>query len=339
MDKRVVFAVAGSGKTTMIINHLDITKRSLIITYTRNNYQNLREGILKKWGYIPENIKIFTYFSFVHSFCYKPFLSYTFKTKGLNYNPNLNRFAKGNKQYIDQYNRLYSNRITKFITNNGVISLIIERLEKYFDSMYIDEVQDFGGNDFNFLKNIIPSNINMLFVGDFYQHTFDTSRDGAVNKNLHKNLDSYLKEFEQLGVLVDTESLIKSYRCCPKVCDFVSENLLIPIESHNQEGTDILYINSKEEAHKIFNENSIVKLFYREHYKYNCYSRNWGDCKGEDKYENVCVVLNKTTDLLYRKNKLNKLATMSKNKLYVAITRTRRQLYFIPYNLIDEFKQ
>ena len=38
-----------------------------------------------------------------------------------------------------------------------------------------------GGRDFNFLEAIMEANINMLFVGDFYQHTFDTSRDGATN--------------------------------------------------------------------------------------------------------------------------------------------------------------
>ena len=41
MDKRVIFAVAGSGKTTYIVNNLFPEKRSLIITYTKNNYNNI----------------------------------------------------------------------------------------------------------------------------------------------------------------------------------------------------------------------------------------------------------------------------------------------------------
>ena len=51
MDKRVILAVAGSGKTTYIINQLDLNKRSLIITYTTNNIENLRTGVIKKFGY------------------------------------------------------------------------------------------------------------------------------------------------------------------------------------------------------------------------------------------------------------------------------------------------
>lgn len=41
MDKKVIFAVAGSGKTTYIINGLSADKRSLIITYTTANYYNI----------------------------------------------------------------------------------------------------------------------------------------------------------------------------------------------------------------------------------------------------------------------------------------------------------
>ena len=32
------------------------------------------------------------------------------------------------------------------------IGIIRENFEKYFDAVYIDEIQDFGGNDFNFIK-------------------------------------------------------------------------------------------------------------------------------------------------------------------------------------------
>lgn len=46
MDKRVIFAVAGAGKTTYIVNRLSRGKRSLIITYTNANYNNLRKKII-----------------------------------------------------------------------------------------------------------------------------------------------------------------------------------------------------------------------------------------------------------------------------------------------------
>ena len=76
MDKKVIFAVAGSGKTTHIVNSLTDNKRSLIVTYTTANYENLRKKITAKFnGVWPANITLMTYFSFLFSFCYKPFLS------------------------------------------------------------------------------------------------------------------------------------------------------------------------------------------------------------------------------------------------------------------------
>jgi len=49
MDKTIIFAVAGSGKTTHIVNGLSANKRSLIVTYTTGNYDNLRIKISKKF--------------------------------------------------------------------------------------------------------------------------------------------------------------------------------------------------------------------------------------------------------------------------------------------------
>ena len=57
MDKRIILAVAGSGKTTYIVDSLSTKKRSLIITYTISNLENLSKKILNKFdNRWPENI-------------------------------------------------------------------------------------------------------------------------------------------------------------------------------------------------------------------------------------------------------------------------------------------
>lgn len=72
MDKRVIFAVAGSGKTTYIVNELSLEKRSLILTYTDGNYDNISRKILAKFGgRWPNSVTLMTYFSFLYNFCYK----------------------------------------------------------------------------------------------------------------------------------------------------------------------------------------------------------------------------------------------------------------------------
>lgn len=338
MDKRVIFAVAGSGKTTFLINQLNETERFLLVTYTNNNVHNLRTGIIKKFGYFPSNIKLYSYYSFLYGVCYKPFLHDKLGTKGINYDSMPSRFAKSNTRayYIDKYNRLYSARISKILFTTEEYKNVIERVSKYFDYLFIDEIQDFGGNDFNLLKEISKASVKLTYVGDFFQHTFDTSRDGNTNSTLHENLGKYINEFQKMGITPDTMTLSKSYRCSPTICKFITDTLSISIESHREDETTVQFIENMDRVNEIFSDHSIVKLFYREHYKFDCFSRNWGDSKGEDKYYDVCVVLNKSTLEKYNKGKVNELPPTTKNKLYVALSRAKNNLYLIPYNLINE---
>lgn len=60
MDKSVVFAVAGSGKTSRLVASLDEEQRFLIVTYTESNHDNLRSKIIQRFGYFPTNISLYT---------------------------------------------------------------------------------------------------------------------------------------------------------------------------------------------------------------------------------------------------------------------------------------
>jgi hypothetical protein len=333
MDKRVIFAVAGSGKTTYIINKLTLGKRFLIITYTNNNIQTLRTCIIKKFGYFPSNIRLQSYFSFLHSFCFKPLLSNRIRSKGINWHQppaftfKLNR---NNRQfYLDKNSRLYNNRIAKLCETRKVLTDINNRIEKYYDYLFIDEIQDFGGHDFNLLKSIVTVNCEILFVGDFFQHTFDTSKDGTVNQRIYDDYDSYKELFQNMGLLVDTTTLKNSYRCSRTVCDFIQNSIGIPMSATSERISDVKFINNQPDIDNIINNNVIVKLFYQEHYKYNCYSQNWGSSKGIDHFNDVCVILNKNTKKVFDKGEISSLPQQTKNKLYVACSRARNHLYFI----------
>ena len=212
----------------------------------------------------------------------------------------------------------------------GALVKVLARLEKYFDNLLIDEIQDFAANDFNFVLELANANIKKTFVGDYYQHTFDTSRDGSTRKNLHKRgLDAYLSEFDKVGFEIDTESLKKSYRCSPAVCEFISEQIGIDIESHRTDDTTVKIIEDIETVRALYEDDSKVKLFYEGYAKYGCNSNNWGRCKGLNKYEDVCVVLNDKSYGLFKEGKLHNLPDGSKNKLYVACSRANRDLIII----------
>ncbi len=234
MDKRIVLAVAGAGKTTEIVEKVNYDDKTLIITYTESNYNNIKKRIINKFKEIPSNIRIYTYFTFLYKFCFSP-LKKDVYTKGIEYNPVKNRFLSSNclEYYMNKSNRkMYHSRLAK-LCNERMIQDIIRRVEKYFDNIYIDEIQDFSGHDFNFITSIIKSNCSIFLVGDFYQHTYDTSRDGSVNKNLYNDYLEYINKFRVAipEIIIDNTTFIKSKRCSKEVCAFIKEKLNIDMES------------------------------------------------------------------------------------------------------------
>jgi len=334
VDKRVVLAVAGAGKTTFIIDQLEEISKALLITYTENNTRNLRQRIINKFGYIPKGIKILSYFSYIYSYCLKPLYGYELNLKGINFiqstPPQIIYTKKDSKEhYIDSENRIYSNRISKMILEKGLMPAVLTRLERYFNAIYIDEIQDFSANDFNFVCELSKLSCKVILVGDFYQHTFDTSRDGNTQRRLHSCIDYYTKKIKDSGYKLDELSLSKSYRCPPDICKFVTDNLGINIESHGNTFGTVRLIEDKNEIEGIFNDDSIIKLFYRSSNKYPGNTDNWGNVKGLDDFDNVCVVLNKNTMMKYHSNSLTSLKPTTKNKFYVACTRAKKNLFFI----------
>jgi DNA helicase-2/ATP-dependent DNA helicase PcrA len=340
MAKQLIFAVAGSGKTTKILDSISDDQRSLIITYTTENLRSLESSLIERYGCVPEFVSLQSYFSFLYKFCFRPVFSYKLRDNSYTWDTP-HTFPTKNKtgHYITKNRYLYANRVAKFIVEKGAVGTVVARLEKYFDNVFVDEVQDFAANDFNLLLELVKADIDMLFVGDFYQHTFDTSRDGNIRTSLHKKgAESYLKEFEKAGVEIDIKTLNKTHRCSPTVCKFITDQIGIPIESIREDETNVVIVDEKDQALELCRDDTKVKLFYQNSAKYDCYSNNWGKCKGLNKYVDVCVVLNLKTSKLFREGKLSELADSTKNKLYVACSRANRSLYILDESHLSEFK-
>lgn len=343
MDKRVVLAVAGSGKSSEIINRIKADSRVLVVTYTENNTKQLKRRIIQKFGFIPEGVRVYTYFTFLYSFCFRPLFSYELGIKGISFHHPNKRvlFSKKNSRehYIDNTDRIYHHRIAKLILESGEVRKVSERIEKFFDLVLIDEVQDFAANDFNLLCELAKTNVSLLLVGDFYQHTFKTSIDGNVQKNLHSDFERYCQKLVKAGYELDLDMLSHSYRCSPTLCEFVSNEIGITIASHRTDEVEIKELDAQPDIEWICNDDAIIKLFYQNSNKYSCYSDNWGATKGLDDFDDVCVVLNASSLESFRKGELHKLATTTRNKLYVACTRAKKNLYFVDEKLLKGFKR
>ena len=66
MDKRVILAVAGAGKTYHICHTIDPRKRNLILAYTNENIHNIQKELCDAHGMIPELTTVMTFDSFVY---------------------------------------------------------------------------------------------------------------------------------------------------------------------------------------------------------------------------------------------------------------------------------
>lgn len=331
MDKKLVLATAGAGKTAQIIDSLSETERNLVITYTNANQKNILSRIPVA---LRENTKVMKLHSFFYQHLCLPFLFKRMGLKGISLDRahrNTFRLKRSNPAfYMGRDRRVYIQRLSQLVINKVGVEKIQARMTQFFPHVFIDEVQDVGGYDFDLMEIILGSNVNTLCVGDFYQFTYSSNQDGAKNKSLMNDFDKYLNRFKKMGVDVDTKSLSKSWRCGESICEFVREELGINISSHQSFSSKVELVEEKDRIAKIFNDDNIVKLFYQNSKKFDCFGMNWGDSKGEDRFSDVCIMLNKGTHNALKKGTLSQLNTLTRNKLYVALTRARKTVYLIP---------
>ena len=132
---------------------------------------------------------------------------------------------------------------------------------------------------------------------------------------------------------MDLGSLVKSHRCAPAVCQFIRDRIGVYIQTHSEREATISFIDNQHEADQIHARSDVVKLFYQKHARYGCRSQSWGGSKGDDSYHEVCVALNDTTLKAYRKGGPMELAGITRNKLYVALSRSRGNVYLVPEKL------
>ncbi|HEO6583776.1 TPA: RNA helicase [Streptococcus agalactiae] len=344
-NKRLIHAVAGSGKTTKIIDSIDPRKRNLIITYTETNQNILRAKLIEKLGHIPETTFIYGVFEFLYSFCLVPYLGK--RPKGINFDYETQGQFDNNS--IDAAGRVIQNQLSKSLIRGSLIynkkiiefdNSYLERIDKFFDCIFVDECQDFEADDFDWLLSLSNLKAEVLLLGDFYQKTFSTSRRGNKGKGIHSSFENWIRFISDSGFGIDLSSMSKSYRCTKIVCDFIVENLAIEISSQLEEmySSQITLIDSQNKIESIMTDDNIIKLFYQKSYDYNCKSQNWGDSKGSE-YENVCVVLNPTTYKLFASNRLTELTSQTKSKFYVACTRTRGNLYFVKQSDLGKYRK
>ena len=203
-----IHSLAGSGKTTRLVKYaLKFKNKKIIITtYTNKNLEEIKKKFYEINGFIPSNINITTWYTFLLDECCRPYQ----KLMGINDRINNIFFVQGDparfiperdtkRHYFNKEGAIYSDKIAKFAfkcMNKG--SNIINRLEKITDYLFIDEAQDLSGFDFDILDKILTSNVKIIMVGDSRQNTFNTSNTNK-NKKHTNNIYGWFKQKQGEG--------------------------------------------------------------------------------------------------------------------------------------------
>ena len=334
---RFMIACAGSGKTTHIIEDIQkhLSQKILVLTYTNENYNTIREKLIKKFGYIPDSVKVYTWFTFLLNECARPYQNPLYNRRITNIQfvqQQSTRYVSKDSMeyYFTKGDRIYSDKISDFICrrNEETGGMVINRLERSFQRIYIDEVQDLAGYDLDLLRLLLESAIIMTAVGDHRQCIYQT-HPSLKNKQFRKEkIIEQIRQWESEGLCV-LEEKNESHRSNQMICDFA--NLLYP------EMSPSVGLNTKITGHDgvFYVHSDHVPEYIREYkvqpLKYNARTTvealNFGVSKGKT-YDRVLIYPNgRISEFLKSGDTIHLRGSLS--RYYVAFTRAKHSIAFV----------
>lgn len=343
-DSIVILASAGSGKTTTIVEQAGTNEdeRSLLVTYTINGKTELSDKGYERFGFIPPQVKITTWYSFVLEHFVRPFQLHLHPTRVSTINFERGRSARGVRKtnvggyYFSSPERLRLDKVTDFACTliAETDGLPIQRFKAICDHLYIDEVQDLSGYDLELLELLLKAGQKITFVGDCRQATYTTNDSGKNSAYSGAHIVKKFEEWQSEGLLNITHQ-DHSYRCIQAICDFA--DAIYPdfknTKSLNNTTTDHDGIYAVRKA----DEDSYRQKFSPQPLRYSRATRgiegdpmNFGAVKG--------LTFERT--IIYPHGKLKSYLTTgdlkhvakSLAKTYVAITRARQSVAFVVPN-------
>lgn len=359
MDKQIILAVAGAGKTYHICHSIDPTKKNLILAYTNENIHNIERELCDAHKGVPQLTTVMTFDSFVyrHLICpYEPSIAEHFSCPAF-VSSGICTIDPPSRQIINAKGRMVANpkyvtkdKLRHYITNKGqyycatlselvlqvkkgrksLVKRIAARLNLFYDNVLIDEFQDFREHDYELIMTLAKQLNSVMLVGDYYQHSVSaTNNSGKPFKNKKSDIgySEFISELQSVGFKVDTKTLDKSRRCSTEICDYVRKKLGINISSYNEHEGSVIWV--EDLAVEILDNKQIVKLVFKEADKYSFQALNWSYSKG-DTVDAACVILTERFDQLDNENfSIQGIPVSTINKLYVAMTRSCGDLYLM----------
>jgi len=335
---RVIVACAGSGKTTVLINEAEklIGKKILITTYTNENLGQIRDFFVERNGWVPEHVTIQTWFSLLLHDGVRPYqnqMTLKPRVNSICFPQTKKKFGHKKSDYITASNDIYRDKTSEFVyeCNKKTSGAVLARLGKMYDYIFIDEMQDLAGYDWELLNNLFDSGIAILAVGDPRQSTYLTN-NAAKNKQYRKDR-TYVEWLRSKDIVqkVSISELVDCYRCNQKICDFADA-----LFSGMPKSTSKNLVSTGHDGIFQVKRDSVVDYYT----KYDPVILRWN--KNEDTLGlpaiNIGVSKGRTYDrvLIFPTKPMTKyLETKDvskagdRHKLYVAVTRARHSVAFV----------
>jgi len=246
MKNKLLIAAAGSGKTTFLVNEaLSITEGNVLITtFTETNRDEIKKKIIKKKKYLPKNITVQTWFSFLLQHGVRPYQSLlndlldkkkigfclSEGRSGFHYYNSLGKpvyYGEDDffKFYFTKDFKMYSDKISRFVyeTNKKSEDEIIKRISRIYKNIFVDEVQDLAGWDLEVIQLLIKkSNSQIILVGDPRQAVYETNQSTKNPGYRQGKIKNYIEDKCRGKCTTDDTTLSTSHRNNTAICNFSS---------------------------------------------------------------------------------------------------------------------
>ena len=228
---RIVVASAGSVKSTALVDEVLSLgdKRVLVTTFTTENLEQLRSFFVERRGCVPANVTLISWYAFLLQDGARPYQSALTggpRIRSIFFQDLPNGLPRVKKASTEQYyltraRDLYRDRVAEFVhaVDSASDGQVVSRIEKVYDHIFVDEVQDLAGYDLEILDRLFASSVGMVGIGDPRQATFTTNR-GSKNSQYSggHGFIRWVKEREGKTIAVETRR--ECHRCQQSICDF-----------------------------------------------------------------------------------------------------------------------
>jgi DNA helicase-2/ATP-dependent DNA helicase PcrA len=345
-SSKVILAAAGSRKTTSLVSMAsgDPSRRTLVLTYTIENVATIRSYFVGRCGMVPQHITIQSWYSFLLQEGVRPYQnviypdkrieSIYFGDRELTFRPPK---SKPSIYYMRGGNLIYKDHLAEFAheANSLMNNAVIKRLEKMYEALYIDEIQDMSGYDWEIIASLMRSKIEVCCVGDPRQATYSTSN--SLKNSMHKGgkCAQVFKGWAKKNLCIIDE-WTDCYRSNQIICDHADK--LFPtytattskfFDTSDHDG--IFKLRASETLAYFDRFKPMVLRYQKNSNTMNLPACNIGVCKGKT-FNRILIFPTQPILKYLASGDLAGLAEKSKSSLYVAITRARYSVAYVVEN-------